>query len=296
MTIAIGFMLGNAAVICADSQEVVSDYAKTTTQKIHTLHSPQKWRVGLVGAGDAACIELCNEEITRKIGSLQAFDYPAMLGIARETIREIHEQHIWPRQAADRPTFQMLIALQGINPGARALFFSQDSIVLPVDDYKSIGIGAYLADYLLDRIYPTPGWDYGSSAEETAMNAVFTLQQVKSAIHGCDGETLVAIFRGDGTFRWIIGSEVAQVEGWFNDFNGSTAFLRSLFAREVDDKVFDRELLQFVANMRLLRTRQAKDAEAQAIRYADFIKAQKKAFKKDGQTKQSASGKSKQGP
>jgi len=282
MTIAIGFMLGNAAVICADSQEVVSDYAKTTTQKIYTLHSPQKWRIGLVGAGDTACIELCNEEISRKISSLQAFDYRAMLAIVRETIRDIHEQHIWPRQAADRPTFQMLIALQGINPGARALLFSQDNIVLPVHDYNSIGIGTYLADYLLDRIYPTHGWDYGSSAEETAMNAVFVLQQVKSAIHGCDGETLVAIFRGDGTFRWIIGSEVAQIEAWFNEFHGSTSFLRSLFTREVADKEFDRELLQFVANMKLLRTRQAQNAETQAKRYADFIRAQEEAFKKDG--------------
>jgi len=79
---------------------------------------------------------------------------------------------------ADRPSFQMLIALQGMNPGARALLFSEDSVVLPVDHYKSIGIGTYLADYLLDRIYPTPGWVYRSSVEETARNAIFVLQQV----------------------------------------------------------------------------------------------------------------------
>jgi 20S proteasome alpha/beta subunit len=293
MTIAIGFMLGYGAVLCADSQEVVGDYAKTTTQKIQTLHAPGKWRIALVGAGDAACIELCNEEVMRKIGALTAFDYQKMVDILRSTIREIHEQHVWPRQAADRPWFSMLIALQGIDPAARALFFTQDSIVLPVDHYKSIGVGSYLADYLHDRIYPTPGWDYKSTPEEVARNAIFILDEVKSAIQGCDGETIVAIFNGDGTFRWVIGSEVEQIEGWFDEFHNSSTLLRSLFSRpDISDEDFNRELLQFNANMKLLRARQSKDAETHTRRYAEFIKAQKKAFK--SASKQSTSGKSKQ--
>lgn len=279
MTIALGFMLANSAVICADSEEVISDYAKSRTQKIYSLHSAA-WRIGLVGAGDSACIELCNEEITRKITSFQSFDYPGMLGMIRETIKEIHEQHVWPR--ADKPAFSMLIALQGINPGARALLYSQDSIVLPVDHYRSIGVGSYLADYLYDRIYPTLGSGYQSSAEEAARNAVFILQQVKASIHGCDGESLVAIYHGDGTFRWVLGAEITQIESWFDGFNGSTNHLRSLLASaNTDDGVFEREILQFNANMRLLRAQQAKNAEEHTKRYAEFIKAQKKALKKE---------------
>jgi hypothetical protein len=286
MTIAIGFMLGNGAVLCADSQEVVSDYAKTTTQKIYSLESPGKWRIGLVGAGDVACIEVFNEDVTRKISALPDFDYTKMLGIVRDTIRGIHEQHIWPRQASDRPTFAMLVALQGINPGARALLYTQDSMVLPVDHYKSIGIGSYLADYLHDRIYPTPGCDYKSTPEEAARNGIFILNQVKSAIHGCDGETIVAIYQGDGTFRWLLGNEVEQIEGWFNEFDSSTLLLRGLFSRPgTEDQDFDRELLQFNANMKLLRARQAEDDETHAKRYAEFVKAQKKAFKTARQPK-----------
>jgi hypothetical protein len=59
VTIVVGLMLGDSAIICADSQEVVSDYAKTTTQKIRTLHSPGQWRIGLSGAGDSSGIDLC---------------------------------------------------------------------------------------------------------------------------------------------------------------------------------------------------------------------------------------------
>jgi hypothetical protein len=44
--------------------------------------------------------------------------------------------------------------------------------------------------------------------------AVFILQQVKKSIHGCDGETTVAIFYGDGTFRYMTTDEVHEVESW----------------------------------------------------------------------------------
>jgi hypothetical protein len=281
MTIAVGFMLGNAAVLCADSQEVVSDYAKTTTQKIQTMHSPGKWRFGLVGAGDAACIELCNEELVRKISAVQDFDYSRMLDIIRSTVHEVHEQHVWPRQSGDRPSFQLLIALQGVNPGGRSLLFTQDSIVLPVDHFKSIGVGCYLADYLHDRIYPSIGSVYKSSAEEAARAGIFILDQVKSAIHGCDGETLVAMFHGDGTFRWVVGTEVHEIESWFSAFHSSElSLLQTVINAELDKIDYEQRLLQLNADMRLLRARQAKDAKTHAERFAEFLRAQKKATKK----------------
>lgn len=286
MTIALGFMLGNAAVICADSQEVVSDYAKSTTQKIFSLGS-SKWRIATVGAGDTACIELCNEELTRKIGSFIEFNYSEMFAVIKETIHEIHEQHVWPQKSANPsfPGFQMLIGLQAKDPGARALLYSQESIVLPVDQFKSIGIGAYLADYLHDRLFPGATSVYSCSAEEATRIGIFILKEVKSAIHGCDGETLVAVLHGDGNFRWMLGPEIHETESWFAAFHGSElALIQTVVNAEMQQEEFDRRLLQVSADMKLLRTRQARDAETQASRFADFLKAQNKATK-TGQSK-----------
>jgi hypothetical protein len=268
-------MLGDSAIICADSQEVVSDYAKATTQKIRTLHSPGQWRIGLSGAGDSACIDLCQEELWRKLPPTR-FDYTEMVGIIKETVREVHEQHVWPRQSSGTaPNFQVLIALQGLNPPSRALFYSQDSIVLPVDKFKSIGVGAYLSDYLHERIYPH-NTVYQARTDAVARVEVAILDEVKSAILGCDGETLVAIFHGDGTFRYMLGNEVHEIESWFLALhNSELQIFRAVAYPEMSDEEFEQRLRQFDADMKLLRAAQARDAKTHADRFRAFRKAQK---------------------
>jgi hypothetical protein len=206
-----------------------------------------------------------------------AFDYSQMVGIIKETVREVHEQHVWPRQASGTaPNFQLLIALQGLNPPSRSLFYSQDSIVLPVDKYKSIGVGAYLSDYLHERIYPH-NTVYQARTEEVARVEVAILHDVKSAIHGCDGETLVAIFQGDGTFRYMLGNEVHEVESWFSRLRSSELpIFRAVAYPEMSDQDFERGLRQFDADMKLLRAVQARDAKTHAERFRAFLKAQGK--------------------
>lgn len=270
-------MLGNAAILCSDSQEVVSDYGKTTTQKIRTLHSPDHWRIGLVGAGDAACIDLCQEELWRKLPPAR-FDYSEMLQIIRETVREVHEEHVWPRQgSANPPTFQLLIALQGLNPCCREVFHTQDSVVLPVDGYRSIGIGSYLSDYLHERVYRHDRI-HTTRTEQAARLEVLKLDEVKSAIHGCDGETLIAIFSGDGGFTYMLGREVHEIESRFDEYSRDQKLLLDLVAcPEMDEQQFDQQLLQLTANLRLLRARQARDDRTQASRFSEFLKAQRRA-------------------
>jgi hypothetical protein len=287
-------MLGDSAILCVDSLEVVSDYAKTTTQKIRTLHSPGQWRIGLAGAGDSACIDLCQEELWRKLPPA-SFDYSQMVRIIRETVHGVHEQHVWPRQSGGNPpSFQLLIALQGLNPRSRSLFYSQDSVVLPVDKYKGIGIGAYLSDYLHERSYPNETI-YKTRTEEAARIEIAILDEVKSAIHGCDGETLVAIFHGDGTFRYMLGNEVHEIEGWFSGLrNSELPIFHAVAYPEMDDQDFERRLRQFEANMRLLRAAQARDAKTHADRSRVFLEAQQRADQQP-EAKRSASGTPKTG-
>jgi len=233
-----------------------------------------------VGAGDSACIDLCQEEMWRKLPT-DRYDYSAMLHIIRDTVKEVHERHVWPRQAASNaPSFQLLIALQGLNPGSRSLFYSQDSVVLPVDGYRSIGVGCYLSDYLHERIYPNNSV-YQVATEEAARIEVGILDEVKSAIHGCDGETLVAIFYGDGNFRWLLGLEVREIESWFQGFYESEVpIFRAIANSDMSDREFDLQLKQFDAEMKLLRVRQARDAKTHMKRYQEFLKAQRQAMPK----------------
>src|SRR5208282_837741 len=94
MTIAVGFTTGDAVVLCADSQETVSDYSKTTTQKIKTTTFFNNWRLAIVGSSNASqYIELFEHELLKRLGSAgEDFNYVRTVDIIRATLHQIHKQ------------------------------------------------------------------------------------------------------------------------------------------------------------------------------------------------------------
>jgi len=50
------FRQADFAILCADSQEVVSDYAKKETNKIKLINFYGNWSMATAGAGDATFI------------------------------------------------------------------------------------------------------------------------------------------------------------------------------------------------------------------------------------------------
>jgi hypothetical protein len=286
MTIAIGFMTGNASILCADSQEVVSDYAKTTTQKIRTTTFFENWRLGITGSGDdTTFMDMFEHDLQMSLGKIREFDYAKIVETIETKLRNFHKVHIWPMPKDERPSFELLIAVQGIKPhGSRALLYTHKTTVVPVH-YRSVGIGSYLADYLSSKLdVAGNGIDplvYNSPTEELERFGVFLVQQIKSAIHGCDGETLVATFRGDGTLKWTLGEEVREIESWFSSFHSNIVpLLRLVSHAETPDEEFKQSMHQFNADMNLLRVRQARDSSTHSKRFDEFLKAQAKVSKK----------------
>jgi hypothetical protein len=227
MTIAAGFSAGGSVILCADSEETISDYAKSAAQKIFTCSFGDSWRLAIAGAGDASLIELFQEELTRRIAGDQ-FDYGGIHQKIEFTLRQIHKLHVWPRTGGNQTSFQLLIALQWKDPGGAALFVTQESVLLPVHGFQTIGIGKYLADYLLTRIY-AQGEIYKARSEEVMRVAIFVLDQVKSAIQGCDGQTHLFVMNAvDGSERYVVGPEVTMIEHEFQVFNqGQTRLFRA---------------------------------------------------------------------
>jgi hypothetical protein len=257
LTIAAGFLTGDAVVLCADSQETIGDYAKTTRQKIYTCNFNNAWRIGIVGASDdATYVDLCQEELERRLCGFQISDFQGILNEIKSVIYEVHSQHIWPRQRDDRPSVQLLIAIHGINQSLRALFVSRNSTVLPVHESQTIGVGTYLADYLLSRIYPV-GSIYNATTEEIARTAIFVLDEVKSSIQGCDDETLLMIFQGDGRHRVMTAREVNEISASFDVLYGVTVpVFRAIASPSTDDEEFQRRIRAFENAVAALRLRQ----------------------------------------
>lgn len=216
MTIAVGFKTGNAVILCADSQETVSDYSKTTAQKIRTHTFYGTWRMAIAGSADEAqYIDVFENDVVMKLANAgQDFAYARTVRIIKATLHQIHKQYIWLRHGS-RPKLQFLIAIQGIQPHSSCdLLISDGGPLVPVPShqhYASIGVGSYMANAIKDRLLPDAGMIFNSPAEVIANYGVYILWHVKKSIVGCDGNTLALILR-DGKFRWLTYEEVGEIE------------------------------------------------------------------------------------
>ncbi len=257
MTIVAGFMTGDAAILSADSQEVVSDYSKATTQKIRITEFFRNWRMGIAGSGHAAYIDLFEQQLMKGLANISEFDYSKITSVIEVTLHKLHKQHIWP-QKDPNSAVQFMIVLQGIRPTpSRGLLVTNGSALLQVREYQSIGVGSYMADYLKERLYPGPGAVYNSRTDVVANTAVLILQQVKRAIHGCDGQSLIAIFSGDGSFRWMTYDEVQEVESWMERFHvDQLPMLMTIANTRVAKDVFDVEVETLRGRLKVLKNDQ----------------------------------------
>ncbi|MGD0164503.1 MAG: hypothetical protein ABSB39_18700 [Candidatus Sulfotelmatobacter sp.] len=226
MTVVAGFVNPSVVVLAADSREVISDYSKRRTKKIR-VYENATWRIGIAGSSDhSAYLDLFEQELVDKLRIAQETDGPKLFSLIKGTVHQIHKQHIWPRRW-DRPSIQMLIAVQSLNPedGAPSLIVTEDSAVLRVSGYRCVGIGQHMADYLAKAIFPFDD-DIRESPPERLVNAgVFLIREVKKAIHGCDDETNVAVFSRNGEFKFCNMFELAMIDNWLTTLAYSNAQL-----------------------------------------------------------------------
>ncbi len=110
MTICVGFEIGTAAILCTDSQEVVSDYSKTTTQKIQTTDYFGNWRMGIAGAGDAAYLDSFQQGLQAVLGIVKEYDYQKIVKLIDESLNRFYKNKIWSIPADTRPSSCLLLA------------------------------------------------------------------------------------------------------------------------------------------------------------------------------------------
>jgi len=273
MTLVTGFMTGNAVILCADSEEVVGDYSKSRTQKIRPSMHHDNWRMAIAGAGPGPSIDYFEHKLALNLAHLKEFDYSLIVETIESMLHILYEQHIYPDPDRDREDFQTLIALQGINPTkSRALLWTHKTKVIPIREYKSIGVGCHLADYVYSQLFPKMGTIYNSPTEQIANLGVYMLQQVKGGIQDVDGETNVLTFYGDtGEMRWMIHEEVEEVEYWMKHFHlAQLPLMMAVSNPRMPMKEFENDLRLFQIKMQKIKEAQARDVKARDRAYAEW--------------------------
>jgi hypothetical protein len=228
MTAIIGFINGQSAILCADSLELVGEYSKASVQKIHTTTYYKKYRLAVGGAAqNAIYLDLFEKRLNAHLAKVTEYDYSKITKAIEKALLEVHKKHIWPKQLDNQ--FQSLIVIQGIDPPCRSLVVTQETTLLAVDGYKTIGAGADMADYLRSVLFPGNGDVYNAPTEILVNAGIFMIAEIKKHIPYVERETRVTVFDGiTGEIDWKSTSSVALSEMWMNHLQQAELGLRHM--------------------------------------------------------------------
>jgi len=224
MTLIGAFKCVYGAVLLADRQETLQDYAKFDVEKIYRYQC-DRFRFLMAGAGDSDTLDMTYRTIVKVFRSsenLLQMGPNEVEELVVRTIQKITKKYIYPVPKTDRPWIATICAVQQIKPKPMSqavhLFRTTGLTVHPVDDFYFTGNPVLLTRYISDLYFK--GVTLG--IEEAEALAAYILMEVKSYDPYCGKESDIVILKNDGGIRWVAREDIKYWEEHF------TALKRSL--------------------------------------------------------------------
>ena len=214
MTIVAAFRNVNGAVLCADSEETVANYAKNKVEKICAdSSSARSFSFGISAAGSGHYADMLTQDL--RLAILRQFtgeyDPEGIIELIKQKVQEFHVKHVWPRGPDFGSPIEMLVVLHPHEGGVPLILQIAETAVNPIcwtnQDRKCIGIGAYLADYILAKLFS----HYGSRQHLIAL-AAYTLKEVRENIAGCGKDSHIFLFCPNKPFEQITEEQIHYIE------------------------------------------------------------------------------------
>ena len=205
MTIVAGFPGTGFVVLAADSEEG-GGLAKSSVHKIALVDKGNcKCLIG--GAGHGDFIDLAVQQAEEQIPTTA--DTKVMRQKLESIVTDIYANRIerYPDYQRDDMGFELLCALWAKKDGTPKLARVRRSACLLRKTPEAIGIGTYLARYLI----ATLGSD-NLSLTQTFRLATYLIEQVKKYVAHCGGSTQVMALTFDGTTLDVPAPLIAQSE------------------------------------------------------------------------------------
>jgi hypothetical protein len=249
MTIAMGFPCRDGVVLCADTQEVISGYVKTDTEKMTIIQSAPDYNVAITGAGDADSIEMVIQEVHAALNS-NAQHLPIQT-VIRSTLLKFFNERVAPYAAFpsdERPGTNILLAIQ--SEGIVTLYKSRGTIFRRMNAPECVGMGVALGKSLISQLFSND-----LSLPQTGILALYILHQAKTWVDGCGGNSDIMLL-SNKNLSWsrIPTEDVKELEKHFDDFSEAMRpILISAADRSISYDTFDAEMKSFGRSMFLLR-------------------------------------------
>jgi 20S proteasome alpha/beta subunit len=239
VTIAAGFKFKGGIMLCADSQFNHGGTLKTSGKKIFIRYFKKpKASIAFAIAGSVAHAQKAIRKICERINTIDSPTVAAdsLVTAIEAALEPFYKDHIRTHpdyQKSDGPEFDLIIATWTQADGEK-LYATSEDCCSEVEDYEFIGVGEYLARYLVKDIYqPT------MNIMEITTLATEALLQTKDNVPDCGGnsEFTVLLDIANGSFGNAVDFTISRIEKFSQPF--SRGLHEILFA--VQNLDFDEE-------------------------------------------------------
>ena len=195
VTIIAGFPITGWVVLGADAEEG-GLFAKSSVEKIAVING-EDYKCLIGGAGDADFIDFAVQEAEQ---DLKASNIPITLEVLRLTLEkvvtEIYLSRIdpLPPHQQEDAHFDLLCALWTQESGEAQLVRVGRAVSLIRQRPEVIGIGGYLATYLIDTLRSDP-----LALRNVERMCAYILARVKAHVKDCGGSSQILKLGADGT-------------------------------------------------------------------------------------------------
>jgi hypothetical protein len=191
VTIVAGFRCKDGIVLCADSQETVGSQKRSVPKLQYkpAIGGAGTLSAAFCGAGEGPLIDTL-------VGRLwDGLRTKTVLAEAHGTIEDVlassYQAFGQIFQPGYCPQAHLLVAVS--LGGDNILLEAMGPIVNIRSEYSALGIGSYMADFLIQRMY-TPYLNI----RQCVILAAYVLFQAKEHVEGCGGESKIAVLRNVG--------------------------------------------------------------------------------------------------
>jgi 20S proteasome alpha/beta subunit len=251
MTIAAGFTTTKHGILlCADSQ--YSGAAKTNDSKLFG-HSIQGDKFVFAISGNVVNARMAVEDCADAIGAHpeEKRTLAQIKRILRRSIKGVFDEYITPRPIEEREqlSFELIIGAWLPRGGGHKLFRSMGPGVIFGEDYYSVGMGAYLSDYLIRPVLMGV-----LSMNDTLILANQAIAACKSYDASCGGASQFLCLDANGNISPIYNFDFYHNEVLIREYEASCKKLMlDVFNPQLPQLFFQGRLDSFVLAARAYR-------------------------------------------
>lgn len=259
-------------VLCADTQETVSGYAKKEVEKIRVWHARTDYEYNLAigaAADNGPYADLLTQELGWALGKIHVYDQAAFDETISQCLRDFYSKHIWPRQQEHVPQIETLIAFQPTNGGHTDVFHTSETANIFVDDTLCcIGVGSYLANFILDTVA-----FLSATKNHMLAAAAYMLKEVRENIDGCGKNATIWFFDQDGNCEKFVSDRLKFLEEQAFDLRfGMNRAFGYMTAVDADEAEKRNQVLQLLGEIRAKNTEALAKEHEEKLRHEEMMR------------------------